>query len=214
MSYRPFQERYQEVVDTIFQRVFYCSVPYLASLSDEEIELNGLPYLNDREFDNYVYHHDVNCALTINRMVEMFKRGVDIKIRHYSDTLIIYDTIVEYLELWQTRLQTGLNNGKAPFDDLMALDQLAAKIHPFAINESRHRDVSTGLKRAMQDSGMFSISTVLKQRQKHNELRNVYGPGKQHIQDQQDEEYVSLIDDFRQRRAQNFQPAFHIPEKE
>lgn len=209
LQYRDVRDKHEKLVKLIFKKVYYCKVPYLASLTDEEIELYGLPYLNDREYDNYVYNQDIDCALTINSMVELFKRGVDVRLRQYADTLEIYDTIVDYLELWKQRIEWRIAHQNVPYEDLEALDQLASKLHPYAVNQTRLKEVSTGLRRAMQTSGLFSTRALLSKVHQSVGISGdvIVGPAAERVQQEQ-QHYQSLTEAFQQRRAQQFQSAY------
>lgn len=116
----------------IFNQKFRCSVPHIDMRSSEHIKMFGMPSCGIKEIDRETASERIDTYLSINQMVEYFKRGALVGVRKVADTKIIYERITDHLNAWKLQLQNGLNNGDAPIDDLMLLDQFANAVYAHA----------------------------------------------------------------------------------
>lgn len=116
----------------IFNQKFYCSVPHIDMRSSGHIKLFGMPTSGIKEIDNETAHERIDTYLTINQMVEFFKRGSLVGVKKINDTKVIYERITDHLNAWKRQLQHGLNNNAAPVDELMILDNFANAVYAHA----------------------------------------------------------------------------------
>lgn len=119
----------------IFNSLFLCIVQCMPSMSDEELDEYGILYLNDPEYDDFIQNQWIHRYLTINQMVELHRRGVDVIVKNKADTKKIYEYIRDHLLAWEHFISNGLNVSAAPYDDLIELDKFASKVYPFAKKE-------------------------------------------------------------------------------
>lgn len=195
----------------IFKRHFECRVPYLASLTDDEIEIHGIPYVGDAEYDHYIQNQLVYRYLTINDMVELMRRGVDIRVVKTEDTKAIFEYITEHLRAWKDVVENRVNHLQVPYDDLIDLDKLASLVYPYAKHQFKNRAIDSILAKRASSVSLFDISRITATRPDNN--------GRTTINDvvdaqQIEEEYQSLTEDFQRRKARVYDQSYYIDKKE
>jgi|ERR1700752_2707831 len=124
--------RVPSVTDKIFSWYYKCSVPSFHSRTVEDIRQNGVVVTGIRDLDEGLKNDWIRKWLTINSMIEFYKRGVPVKVIDVKDTKDIYQTIQTHLVQWLELIRVGINIGDAPMDDLIAMDRFAAVIYPYA----------------------------------------------------------------------------------
>ncbi len=126
------EQEYRKILDVIFERKYEVKIKKIDNMSVEEIELYGMYSTGMGDYDSELNNELIVRWLSINEMVEYFKRGKPFRIVNVKDTEEIYDFIHKYLLSWKERLQNSVNIGNAPVDDLIALDSMATAIHGYA----------------------------------------------------------------------------------
>lgn len=116
----------------IWEYLYKVRVPYLQSRHIEDIQQHGVVLTGVREIDNDLRSQMQTMYMTINDMVEYFKKDVPVLICTYTDIQEIYQAISNHLQSWKTMLERGVNIGGAPFEDLIAMDQFANKVYDHA----------------------------------------------------------------------------------
>ena len=122
---------YKNNADVIFHKLFLARVPILATFSEEEIEITGIPMHQNMEDDKKTESmlNTTTVMITINDMVEKYKNGFKISIVNYEDMSFIYDVIQDHLLAWRNRRITSLNSTSTNVDnDLIDLDSFANEI--------------------------------------------------------------------------------------
>lgn len=116
----------------LFNCMFSCTVRALDTYSTDYLELRGTVTqqnsLKDRQAASAIIYRE----MTINTMLELFRSGAKISVLDPADTKKIYDIIAEHLEDWKEYLNTRLNTGDAPLDDLVELDRFATVVYKHA----------------------------------------------------------------------------------
>lgn len=123
---------HQKILNIIFDRKYEVRIKKIDNMSVEEIEFYGMYSTGDKEYDNELNNEIITRWMSINEMVEYFKRGKPFSIVDPKYTQEIYDVVHQYLLHWKDRLQNSLNIGNAPIDDLIALDSMASSLHGYA----------------------------------------------------------------------------------
>lgn len=141
----------------IFERRFLVRVPMLASMDDLDIEIYGVPHLNDPEYDNYYQHAEVTRRATINEMVEIMRKGCNIKIINRADTKLIFEIITTHLANMR-RLAASSLNAKIPHQDLLDLDRLASSIYPYARKRITTDLAESNFMRSLTTGSLINIS--------------------------------------------------------
>lgn len=116
----------------IWDNIYMVFVKYEDTLSAESIRQHGMPTVGDPDIDQQMRSQRVSVAITINDMVEYYRRGVIVTLQHNENAEAIYNVINNYLLAWKDQIEKGINIGDAPFDDLTLLDQFAAVVYPHA----------------------------------------------------------------------------------
>jgi hypothetical protein len=116
----------------LWELKFLCRFPELQTRSIEHIKFFGTPTTNDSAIDKELAQQWITSYITIDEMVEHFKKGVPIKVVSYEDVKKIYDYISQHLHAWKSQLSNGLNVGDAPISDLVDLDRFANVVYDHA----------------------------------------------------------------------------------
>jgi hypothetical protein len=116
----------------IFEKLWWCRVPFNASRSVEHIKHFGTPQSGDLDRDRATANELVDRMLTIERMVEYTKTGVHVYVKNRNDCKEIYEAISLHLQGWKKHLESSLNTGDAPLQDLVDLDQFANLVYSHA----------------------------------------------------------------------------------
>jgi hypothetical protein len=116
----------------IFEKLFWCRIPFNQSRSVEHIKHFGTPMSGDPERDQQTANELVDRMITIERMVEYWKGGVQVHVRNRADTKLIYEYISNHLQGWKNHLGHSLNVGDAPLQDLVDLDEFANVVYSHA----------------------------------------------------------------------------------
>lgn len=125
-------ERAPSLTAKIWEWYYRCMVPALQSRSVEDIRERGVIVTGIKDLDEGLKNDWVLRDMTINQMVDLFKKGVSVRVIKDADVKDIYDTIQTHLTLWVEHIRTGLNVRDAPIDDLVFMDRFAGAVYPHA----------------------------------------------------------------------------------
>ena len=159
----------------IFNQKFRCSVPHIAMRSTEHLQHFGMPSCGIKEIDTETARERIDTYLSIAQMVEYFQKGTIVGVKKVADTKIIYERIVDHLNAWKKQLREGLNNGEAPLQDLIDLDQFANAVYAHAQFHFTNDIVESLLMRRMDEIMPFNRDTLvagMKQSKKQKDDRN------------------------------------------
>ena len=108
--------RFDNPVDTtepLFVRRFSCRYPTMLAKDIDEIKSVGLYSTGDKRLDKEVINAQMtNAMLTINEMVELYRKDCPVYIRSREDTVTIYELIMDHLLVWSRHLDRGINISK------------------------------------------------------------------------------------------------------
>jgi hypothetical protein len=138
----------------IWEKLFDIRIQQKYIQSEEELRLFGLPTVGDSYLDAQMHNQLVDVMITINHMVEYYRKGITVRVSKHEDTKIIYEIIRDYLIAWNHKLLNGINIGVAPLDDLTLLDQFAASIYPHAKSHFKIEDINN---KALQSFGASAV---------------------------------------------------------
>lgn len=116
----------------IFDVYFWIRVPIIQVTSELYSRVYGRYITGDKTIDNKNMNEYQTVQATINTMIEHYKKGVMIKVVYDKDTKIIYEYIKNHIEAWISHLNSTLNVGDAPIDDLLEMDRFAKDIYEHA----------------------------------------------------------------------------------
>ena len=116
----------------IWDNLYAVRVPYVETLSEQMIKDFGMPTLGNRALDRQMHSDLVNVVISINAIVEYFKRGVTVYMQNNDDVNEIYNIVNNYLLAWKQQIDNCLNMGNIPTEDLLLLDRFAEMLYPVA----------------------------------------------------------------------------------
>lgn len=126
------EKEHLRILDIIFDRKYEVRIKKIDNMSVEEIEFYGMYSTGDKDYDQELNNEIIVRWLSINEMVEYYKRGKPFSIVDPKNTEEIYEVTHKYLLSWKDKLQNSVNIGNAPVEDLIALDGMASAIHGYA----------------------------------------------------------------------------------
>jgi hypothetical protein len=129
----------------IWKNLYRVKVPQKDLYTDEEIKYFGVPSVRDASIDRTMGESYTDVIISINAMVEYFRKGVIIKVVNHSDTKEIYEIIKDYLIAWNTHLFQDINSSTPPIEDLEALDRLAGVVYEHAVSHFKSTDIRNKL---------------------------------------------------------------------
>ena len=111
---------------------YQCRVPFIQTLSLEQLEEDGLPTSGDKHHDHAMQWEPKLISIPIHRMAELWSSGANISLVNKSDAPKIYEAISRHLFAWKHHIENSYNPSKVPHDDLLILDQFATIIYDHA----------------------------------------------------------------------------------
>lgn len=114
-----------------FER-YQCRVPYIQTISIEDLEENGLPTSGDMHHDHAMMWEPRLISIPIHRMADLWQSGANISLVNRSDAPKIYEAIEKHLHAWRDHIANSYNPSKPPYDDLLVLDQFAHIVYEHA----------------------------------------------------------------------------------
>lgn len=175
----------------IFEKLWWCRVPFNASRSVDHIKHFGTPMSGDPDRDRATANELVDRMITIERMVEYSKTGVHVYVKNRNDCKEIYEAISLHLQSWKRHLESSLNTGDAPLQDLVDLDQFANLVYSHAkyqftnqwMEDVLQRHISSSL-RVSRGNMFVSKPTIMPEdtRSDEDRLREQY-PDRQDMSD-------------------------------
>lgn len=145
----------------LWEKHYRITVPFILSLEDEQIEIQGVRVTGDRQMDSELKDQWIARYATVNDMVKFFRRGVHVRVAT-KDTKTIYDDIVLHIDACKNILETGLNyDDPELLQDLMDLDEFARSIYEHAKWQFDPSDISDQLYKAMSGLTRFNKTNIL-----------------------------------------------------
>ncbi len=122
----------EDTTKLLWEYLFMCRVPLLATLSDIELRTFGTVHTGHGDIDRGTKEQYVTVMWPISKMATYYNKGVNIKVIKYADTSLIYEYVTKHLEFWAKRIKYGINVGDAPLADLIVLDEFASSVYEHA----------------------------------------------------------------------------------
>lgn len=130
MEYIP--ERNRDTRYALWFDRYQCRVPYIQTLSIEELSENGLPTSGDIHHDHAMQWEPRLISLPIHRIAELWNEGANISLVKRTDAPKIFDAISKHLHAWKDHIANSYHPSTPPYDDLLLLDQFANVIYEHA----------------------------------------------------------------------------------
>lgn len=177
---------YKDLPGTLFS----VTVPYISTVTDEEIELYGLPMdvINGGRIQRG-YTHMADVMLPLYRIIEIYNNGYPITLKKREDVSKIYEILEDYLDKIEQYKRTTVH--KPIFDEaaLQVIDRFANEI--FNLNRGEivpaaitlQNGFSIGLGSIMGEKRSSNVNpvkeeltTVSRYGRKYKDVRNVSEP--------------------------------------
>lgn len=113
----------------LFDEYFKVKYLYLQSRNVEDLRRYGYRVSGVEELDRGLDRQEIVTELSINQMFEKWRKGVTISVLNYRDTKRIYEIIHAHLTAAAEYLNSGVNVGNAPIEDLVELDIFAGVVY-------------------------------------------------------------------------------------
>lgn len=174
------EDQYNTLVDIIFERKYEIRIKVIDNTSVEEVAHYGRYTTGDKDYDKALLEELITRWMSINEMVEYYKRGKPFRVANIKDTEEIYTTIHQYLLCWESRLRNSVNIGNAPIDDLIDLDSFASKIHGYACETMVVQRTQSSLMNYFNSVGLGrgSVYSTVQEPEtgvkKHNSLAEIF----------------------------------------
>lgn len=153
----------------IWEYLYEMRVPYVETLSEDVLTMAGMPDSGNRHLNRQMHQDLVNVVITIDAMVEYFKRGVTVNFRNPADTKAVYDIVNNYLLAWRQQIDHGINLGSIPTEDLLVLDRFAERLYPVALRYGAvPRNTGSLFANLLSGNGQFlTRSSLFPQKDEH-----------------------------------------------
>lgn len=116
----------------IWDDLFRVRIPMLGSRSIEDIRMRGTVISGNKDVDADIKNRLIVTYLNIDKMVELYKQNVPVRVCDVNDTKVIYNNISDHINAWKRQLEVGINIGSAPVEDLLVMDQFANTVFEHA----------------------------------------------------------------------------------
>lgn len=119
------EKEIEELKTKIKENLFRVQLKSRDIRTREEIEQYGTYVSGEKSIDDYAGDEVRTIYITIENMIEYYKRGVVIYIPRQEDTDNIYKLIDTYLRTWKSKLEGSFHPGNAPIEDLISYETFA-----------------------------------------------------------------------------------------
>lgn len=121
--------------NSINTRLFLCNIPLIATYSEAELELYGLPItIQNGKMNKDTYNDTTRVMISVNRMVDLYSAGMPISVLKIDDTAEIYKILDNYLSK-QDEQQHSLNGIVDKDEDRLAeIDKFATEMFGYNKN--------------------------------------------------------------------------------
>lgn len=148
-----------------------CKIPQLQTTDEDYIRHFGMPTSMSPDIDRELAKQWIDTMLPIATMVDYHRRGIPVKVVHFDDVEKIYHYIELHLQGWVNNLKNNLNIGDVPVEDLMAMNEFANSIYPYAKNYFKDTDIGSSFMRSISQLGFNDLSSRFKPVEKEDNKR-------------------------------------------
>jgi hypothetical protein len=119
----------EDTLAGIFDILYLCRIPVTATKTIEQIRQFGMYSTGDKFLDKAQSRALTTTYLSIEKMAEIHASGAEVRLVKYTDVKPIYEAVTKHLIVWKNQLDSGVNLGTAPIEDLISLDQFAVDLY-------------------------------------------------------------------------------------
>lgn len=122
----------EELKKKINENLFRIQIKSRDIRTREEIEIYGTYISGQKDIDDYAGDEVRTIYISIENMVDYYKRGVTLFIPRQEDTDAIYKLIDEYLIKWKLKIESSFHPEDAPLDELLIYEGFAQSMFGIA----------------------------------------------------------------------------------
>lgn len=148
--------------ELIFDYRFLVKVPHQETRSLEDLSRRGTRLSDLPELNSSVSKEIRQCYLNIAQMTDYFKEGIVVAVPRHEDTKTIYRFVSAHIEKWKEIIVNRLNVGNAPLEDLIALDEFAAKVYKHARHHMKEPAFVDIINTKMGGNPLISMHDIFK----------------------------------------------------
>ena len=111
---------------------YHVTYNFLNARSINDVKARGVRVTGIKRFDNEVKHEVVRAWLSINEMLDLYKRGIDVGIINRADVVKIYEAVQDHLYESISSTKQSINVPVKILEDLVDLDKFARSIYEHA----------------------------------------------------------------------------------
>lgn len=116
----------------VMEMLWTVRIPHIQLRSTDHLKAFGMPTVGDPYMDSQTANELITTCISINRMVEYFKQGANIRVVNPQDTKKIYEIISQLLSEWNQKMTYQLNPDPEVAEYLVDLDKLAGAVYEHA----------------------------------------------------------------------------------
>lgn len=129
---REFEDKIQFYGNSIFKDIYPCRVRAVDMRSTEDIAMRGFNTTGDERYDQQMREELIDCYITVNHMVEYYRKSVNVYLQVPDHSKIIFDVVTNYLNAWMDVIRYTHIDLTPPTDDLILLNNFSKMIYPVA----------------------------------------------------------------------------------
>lgn len=148
----------------LWENYYHVRMRYLHSRSHDYIRNYGVRVSGVPELDQERETEMIDTEMNIDSMFEKWRQGVTIRVVKYEDTYEIYRIIHDHIVSWAEYLETRVNVGNAPLQDLIELDQFASVVYDKAKNLFEPTAKEQYLAGSFSSVQQFNFMNILKKK--------------------------------------------------
>jgi len=119
---------YQGLPDTLY----LCRVPILATYSEEEAAIYGMPIdSTNGKYNPDTFTEMTNVMINIDRMVNLYTMGYPINIINYEDSKEVFESLDKYLNIQVNKIQSSINQPLQEDSRLSEMDKFLTEMFDF-----------------------------------------------------------------------------------
>lgn len=123
----------QAILDHIFKKTYLYAIPAYERYSREYREKVGFLSSGDPRIDHAMMNELVNVGGTIEDILRLYERGVEIKFQNPRDMVTIYEVLNTHLNNWADYVSRDPNVKNAPVNSLQLMSEFSESIRPVVI---------------------------------------------------------------------------------
>lgn len=129
---KEYEDKIQLYGNSIFKDIYPCRVRAVDMRSTDDISMRGFNTTGDENYDRQMREELIDCYITVNHMVEYYRKSVNVYLQRPDHSKIIFDVVTNYLNAWMDAIRYSHIQMTPPTEDLILLNNFSRMIYPVA----------------------------------------------------------------------------------